>query len=322
LRERGANTMEDKCIITAAVTGGDTVPSQSPYLPITPKEIADEAVRCAEAGAAVVHVHARDPETGEPSSGLELFEEILTSIKGKSDVVICPTTGGNALMSLEERLRLLPKFKPEMATFNMGTMNYPAHFIVESYDRRGKTFKYEWERPYLESTKDAVFKNSFQDLEYIIELMNENDVKPECEIYDLGMIYNTAYLVKKKILQKPLQIQFVLGVLGGASSEPGVLHYLKGIADEQFGKEQYTWSIIGAGYPQEFHLAALAAIMGGNIRVGMEDNLRIGRDQYAKSNVELVEKAVKITQLLDREIANPDDARHILNLKGKEKVNF
>ena len=314
--------MEDKCIITAAVTGGDTVPSQSPYLPITPKEIADEAVRCAEAGAAVVHVHARDPETGEPSSGLELFEEILTSIKGKSDVVICPTTGGNALMSLEERLRLLPKFKPEMATFNMGTMNYPAHFIVESYDRRGKTFKYEWERPYLESTKDAIFKNSFQDLEYIIELMNENDVKPECEIYDLGMIYNTAYLVKKKILQKPLQIQFVLGVLGGASAEPGVLHYLKGIADEQFGKEQYTWSIIGAGYPQEFHLAALAAIMGGNIRVGMEDNLRIGRDQYAKSNAELVEKAVKITQLLDREIANPDDARHILNLKGKEKVNF
>ncbi len=314
--------MEDKCIITAAVTGGDTVPSQSPYVPITPKEIADEAVRCAEAGAAVVHVHARDPETGEPSSDLELFEEILTSIKGKSDVVICPTTGGNALMSLEERLRLLPKFKPEMATFNMGTMNYPAHFIVESYDRRGKTFKYEWERPYLESTKDAVFKNSFQDLEYIIELMNENDVKPECEIYDLGMIYNTAYLVKKKILQKPLQIQFVLGVLGGASAEPGVLHYLKGIADEQFGKEQYTWSIIGAGYPQEFHLAALAAIMGGNIRVGMEDNLRIGRDQYAKSNVELVEKAVKITQLLDREIANPDDARHILNLKGKEKVNF
>jgi len=314
--------MEDKCIITAAVTGGDTVPSQSPYLPITPKAIADEAVRCAEAGAAVVHIHARDPETGEPSSDLELFEEILTSIKGRSDVVICPTTGGNALMSLEERLRLLPRLKPEMATFNMGTMNYPAHFIVESYDRRGKTFKYEWERPYLESTKDAVFKNSFQDLEYIIELMNENDVKPECEMYDLGMIYNTAYLVKKKILQKPLQIQFVLGVLGGASAEPGVLHYLKGIADEQFGKEQYTWSIIGAGYPQEFHLAALAAIMGGNIRVGMEDNLRIGRDQYAKSNAELVEKAVKITQLLDREIANPDDARHILNLKGKEKVNF
>ncbi len=314
--------MDEKCIVTAAVTGGDTVPSQSPYIPITPQEIADEAVRCAEAGAAVVHVHARDPETGEPSSRLELFEEILTSIKERSDVVICPTTGGNASMTLEERLRQLPKFKPEMATFNMGTMNYAAHFIVDSYDRRGKTFKYDWERPYLESTKDAVFKNTFQDLEYIINLMNENDVKPECEIYDLGMLYNTAYLVEKEILQKPLQIQFVLGVLGGARAEPGVLYWLKGVADEQFGRNEYTWSTIGAGYPQEFHLGAMSVILGGNIRVGMEDNLRVERKKYAKSNAELVEKAVKIIELLDREIATPDDARRILGLKGKEKVNF
>ncbi len=314
--------MDEKCIVTAAVTGGDTVPSQSPYIPITPQEIADEAVRCAEAGAAVVHVHARDPETGEPSSRLELFEEILTSIKERSDVVICPTTGGNASMTLEERLRQLPKFKPEMATFNMGTMNYAAHFIVESYDRRGKTFKYEWERPYLESTKDAVFKNTFQDLEYIIDLMNENDVKPECEIYDLGMLYNTAYLVEKKILQKPLQIQFVLGVLGGARAEPGVLYWLKGVADEQFGRNEYTWSTIGAGYPQEFHLGAMSVIMGGNVRVGMEDNLRVERKKYAKSNAEMVEKIVKIIELLDREIATPDDARRILGLKGKDKVNF
>jgi uncharacterized protein (DUF849 family) len=314
--------MDEKCIITAAVTGGDTVPSQSPHIPITPQEIADEAVRCAEAGAAVVHVHARDPETGEPSSRLELFEEILTSIKERSDAVICPTTGGNASMTLEERLRQLPKFKPEMATFNMGSMNYAAHFIVESYDRRGKAFKYEWERPYLESTKDAVFKNTFQDLEYIINLMNENDVKPECEIYDLGMLYNTAYLVEKKILQKPLQIQFVLGVLGGARAEPGVLYWLKGVADEQFGRNEYTWSTIGAGYPQEFHLGAMSVIMGGNVRVGMEDNLRVERKKYAKSNAEMVEKIVKIIELLDREIATPDDARRILGLKGKDKVNF
>ncbi len=314
--------MNEKCIITAAVTGGDTVPSQSPYIPITPKEIADEAVRCAEAGAAVVHIHARDPETGEPSSRIELFEEILTSIKERSEVVICPTTGGNAAMSLEERLRLIPKFKPEMATFNMGTMNYPAHFILESYDRRGKTFKYDWERPYLESTKGAVFRNTFEDLEYIIGLMKENEVKPECEIYDLGMIYNTAYLVKKEILQGPLQIQFVLGILGGVAAEPGVLQYLKGVADEQFGKDRYTWSIIGAGYPQEFHLAALSIIMGGNVRVGMEDNLRVERGTYAKSNAELVEKTVKIMRLLDREPATPEDTRNILGLKGKEKVNF
>jgi len=312
----------NKCIITAAVTGGDVVPSQSAFLPITPKEIANEAVMCAEAGAAIVHVHARDAKTGEPSSSLELFEEILASIKQKSDVVICPTTGGNASMSLEERLRVLPKFKPEMATLNMGSMNYAAHFIVESYDRRGKTFEYEWERRYLESTKDSVFKNTFHDLEYIIKLMNENGVKPECEIYDLGMIYNTAYLVERRILHKPLQIQFVLGVLGGAKAEFGILHLLKSVADEQFGKNEYTWSTIGVGYPQEFHLGALSILMGGNIRVGMEDNLKIEENKYAKSNAELVEKAVRIAQVLDRQIATPDDARLILGLKGKQNTDF
>lgn len=314
--------MNDECIITAAVTGGDTVPSQTPYLPITPKEIADEAVRCAEAGAAVVHVHAREPKTGEPSSHPELFEEILTSIKQRSDVVICPTTGGNASMTVEERLRVLPRFKPEMATFNMGSMNYSSHFIAESFDRRGKTFKYEWEKPYLESTKDDVFKNTFHDLEFIIKLMDENNIKPECEIYDLGMIYNTAYLVQRELLKKPLQIQFVLGVLGGAKADLGVLQYLKSVADEQFGRNEYTWSTIGVGYPHEFYLGTLSIMMGGNIRIGMEDNLKSERDRYAKSNADLVEKAVKIIRILDREVATPDDARRILGLKGREKVNF
>lgn len=322
IKKNGAESILDKCIITAAVTGGDTVPSQSPYLPITPKEIADEAIRCADAGAAVVHIHARDPKTGEPCSNLELFEEILTTIKAKSDVVICPTTGGNASMTLEDRLRILPKFKPEMATLNMGSMNYAAHFLVESFDRRGKTFKYEWERPYLQSTKDVVFKNTFRDLEYIVKVMDENEVKPECEIYDLGMIYNTTYLVERKILKKPLQIQFVLGVLGGAKAELGVLQYMKSAADDQFGKDEYTWSTIGAGYPHEFHLGTLSVLMGGNIRVGMEDNLRVEKDKYAKSNAELVEKAAKIIHLLDRKIATPDDARLILGLKGRERVNF
>ncbi len=314
--------MNEKCIITAAVTGGDIVPSQSPYLPITPKEIADEAVRSAEAGAAVVHIHARDPKTGKPSANLELFEEILNSIKQRSDVVVCPTTGGNPTMSLGERIGILPKFKPEMATFNMGTMNYALHFIAESYVRRKKEFKYEWERPHLESTKDSVFKNTFKDLEYILKIMDENEVKPECEIYDLGMIYNASYLVDRAKLYKPLQIQFVLGVLGGARAELGVLQYLKGVCDEQFGKKEYTWSTVGAGYPQEFDLAALSVLMGGNIRVGMEDNLRIDKNNYAKSNAELVEKAVIIVRILDREIATPDEARRILGLKGKEKTNF
>ena len=316
------SVLDKKCIITAAVTGGDSVPSQTPYLPITPKEIADEAVRSAEAGAAVVHVHARDPKTGEPSASLDLFEEILVSIKERSDAVICPTTGGNAAMTLEERLRILPRFKPEMATFNMGTMNYAAHFVVESYDRRGRTFKYDWERPYLESTKDAVFKNTFQDLEYIIKLMEENEVKPECEMYDLGMIHNTSFLVRKGILKTPLQIQFVLGVLGGASADIRTLAFLKGVSDDEFGKDQYTWSVIGAGYPQEFHLGTLALLMGGSIRVGMEDNFKVSRDTYAKSNAELVEKAVNIAKVLDREIASPEEARQILGLKGIAKVNY
>lgn len=314
--------MDDKCIITAAVTGGDIVPSQSPHLPITPKEIADEAVRSVEAGAAVVHVHARDPETGEPSSNLELFEEILTSIKERTDAVIVPTTGGNASMSLEERLSVIPRFKPEMATFNMGSMNYAAHFVVESFDSKGKTFRYGWERPFLESTRDIVFRNTFRDLEHVIRVMYENEVKPECEIYDLGMIYNTAYLLGKNTLHKPIQVQFVLGVLGGAKADPGVLQYLKSVADEQFGRNEYTWSVIGAGYPQEFHMAALSIIMGGNVRVGMEDNLKIERDTYAKSNAELVEKVAKLIKLLGRDIATPDEARRVLALKGKDKVNF
>ena len=314
--------MQEKCIITAAVIGGNTYPSQSPYLPITPKEIADEAVRCAEAGAAVIHIHAREPETGKPSSKLELFEEILTSIKERSDVIICPTTGGHASMTVEERLRVIPRFKPEMATFNLGSMNFAYHFIVESYDRRGKPFKYDWERSYMESTKDAVFKNTFQDMEHTLKLMDENEVKPECEIYDLGMIHNMAFLIKRGLLRKPVQIQFVLGVLGGAKAELSVLHYLKSVADEHLGKDEYTWSTIGIGYPQEFYLGTLSVLMGGNIRVGMEDNVKIRKDTYAKSNAELVEKAVRIIQVLDQQPASPDEARHILGLKGKEKVNF
>ncbi|MEW6667962.1 MAG: 3-keto-5-aminohexanoate cleavage protein [Thermodesulfobacteriota bacterium] len=316
------SVLDDKCIITAAVTGGDVVPSQAPYLPITPREIADEAVRSVDAGAAVVHVHARDPETGEPSCRLEVYEEILATIKSRCDAIICPTTGGNAAMTLEERLQIIPKFKPEMATLNMGTMNYATHFVVESYERRGRAFKYDWERSFLESTKDCVFKNTFKDLEYFIKIMEENDVRPECEIYDLGMIHNTSYLVQKGLLKRPLQIQFVLGVLGGARADSATLFHLKTVCDEEFGKGQYTWSTVGAGYPQEFHLGALSLLLGGNVRVGMEDNQRTGKNVYAKSNAELVEKAVKIARSLDREIATPAEARLILNLKGKDNVGF
>lgn len=314
--------MNDRCIITAAVTGGDVVPSQSRYLPITPQQIADEAVRCAEAGAAVVHVHARDPMTGRPSSDVDLFGEIMSSIKARCDAVVCPTTGGNPTMTLEERLRVIPRFRPEMATLNMGSMNYSLHFLVESYERRGREFSHDWERPYLEGTRGAVFTNTFADLEHVVRVMSDNVVKPECEVYDLGMIYNVEYLLRQGLLKPPIQLQFVLGVLGGVRADLDVLLFLHRVAEERLAASGYTWSVIGAGYPQEFRLAALAVLLGGNVRVGMEDNLKIDMDTLARSNAELVEKAVSIVRALDREPATPTEARAILGLKGPDKVGF
>lgn len=311
-----------KVIITAAVTGGDVVPSQSPYLPITPQEIADEAVGSAEAGAAVVHVHARDPKTGEPSADPALFEEIMVSIKNRSDAIICPTTGGNSVMSIEERMRILPRFKPEMATMNAGSLNYALHFIARSFERRGKEFKHDWEKPYLEESDKYVFKNTFSDMSYIINLMDEHNIMPEIEIYDLGMLYNVDFLIREGILKKPLQLQFVLGVVGGAGCNTDVLSILKNEADKLLGKDSYNFSTIGAGYPAEFHMGTMSLLLGGNVRVGMEDNFRINKTTLAKNNAELVDKMVKITNALDFDIASPDDAREILNLKGKDKVGF
>jgi uncharacterized protein (DUF849 family) len=314
--------LRNTCIVTAAITGGDVTPTQAPHLPITPAQIVDEAVRCAEAGAAIVHVHVRDPATGEPSSRLDLFEEVLTGIKRRSDVIVCPTTGGNASMTLDERLAILPRFKPEMATFNTGSMNYSSHFVVESYDRRGKAFKHEWEREHHASSKDGVFRNSFSDLERTLGLMNENEVKPECEIYDLGMIYNVAFLVQRGLLHGPLRIQFVLGVLGGARAQADVLMFMKNVADGQFGAGRYTWSTVGAGFPQGFELGALSLLLGGSIRVGMEDNPKLATDTLATSNAQLVDKAVAILRVLDRQPATPDDARRMLGLKGLSAVAY
>ncbi len=310
----------EKVIITAAVTGGDTTPSQSPYLPITPREISEEAVRCAEAGAAIVHVHARDPKTGQPDSRLELFDEIFSLIRARSDVVVSPTTGGNATMTLQERMRVIPKCRPEIATFNLGTMNYSTHFIAESYARKDIQFKFDWEREYHAGSKDAVFRNSFADLEFVAATFREHGVKPECEAYDLGMLYNAAYLLDRGLLQKPIHLQFVLGVLGGARADCRVLQFLKGTADELFGANGYTWSAVGAGYPQEFHIAAQAMLLGGHVRVGMEDNLKVRRGELARSNADLVDVAVQLSRLLDRELATPDDARRMLGLKGSDKV--
>ena len=290
----------------------------SEYLPRTPKQIADEAVRSAEAGAACVHLHARDPETGMPSANLDLFREIIVSVKERSDVVIGLTTGGGYGMSVEERAAVVPEFKPEMASFNQGSINFGLFPILDRY----KDFKFEWEPKYLESSRSAIFQNTFADLEGLCRIMKENDTKPELEMYDVGHIYNAGYLLQTGKLDPPAHMQFVMGILGGIAATVENMIHMKRMADSVFGEDKYTWSVIGAGYPAEFHLGAVACTLGGHVRVGMEDNLRIARREKCKSNGELVEKMVRIARELDRETATPDEARKMLKLKGGDNVAF
>lgn len=307
----------EKLILTAAITGSATVPSQTPYLPLTPQQIADAAIEAAEAGAAIAHIHARRPEDGMPSSDPEHYRQIITRIKEKSDVVICITTGGSVLMTVEERARVVPLFSPEMCSFNLGSINFALHPVIE----RIKEFKYDWEKPYLEMSKDFVFKNTFKDFEYICKVTRDNETKPELEVYDVGHLYNLDYLLRTKQLSFPVHLQFVMGVLGAIRATPEDLIYLKNKAESLFGKENFTWSVIGIGAAQ-FSLSAMAINMGGHVRVGLEDNIYIKRGVLARSNAELVEKAVALAEVFHREIATPDEARRILGLKGKDKVNF
>ncbi|MBE8539473.1 3-keto-5-aminohexanoate cleavage protein [Geoglobus acetivorans] len=309
-------SLEDKIIITCAVTGSIHTPTMSPYLPTTPEQIVEEAVRAAEAGAAVVHVHARDPKTGMPTANVEIFREILSAIKDRSDVVICPTTGGGIGMSVEERIRIVPELKPEMASFNMGSMNFSLHHMLRKY----KEFKYDWEKEYLEMSKDFVFRNTFKDLEVVAKVFYENETKPELECYDVGHIYNAAFLVQTGVIKMPVHMQFVHGILGGIGTHIDDMIHMKRTADRFFG-DNYTWSVIGAGR-NEFRLCTVGAIMGGHVRVGMEDNLYLEKGRLAKSNAELVKKMARIARELGREPATPDEARKILGLKGKDKANF
>jgi uncharacterized protein (DUF849 family) len=307
----------EKLIITAAITGAATVPSLTPYLPITPIEIADSAIKAAEAGAAIVHIHARRPEDGYPSSDPEHFEEILTRIKEKSDVVICLTTGGSVLMTVEERAATIPIFKPEMCSFNLGSINFALHTSLSSI----KNFRFPWEKEYLEMSRNYIFKNTFKDLEFLCAIIKENGIKPELEIYDVGHLYNLDYLVSHKMISPPLHLQFVMGVLGGIRGTPEDLTYLKTRAEVLFGKENFTWSVIGVG-AAEINLSTMAIHMGGHARVGLEDNIYIKKGVLAESNADLVKKVANLAEILNREVSSPDDARRILNLKGKDRVNF
>lgn len=310
----------DKLIITAALDGGVTVPTQTPYLPFTPEQIIDQAVAAAEAGAASVHIHARRPADGLPMADVDLFGQYLRGIKARCRAIICTTTGGGLNQTPQERLRVVPAYKPELASCNMGSMNFSVHPIAARY--KDSDWKFEWEKTYLLASKDYIFRNTFGDIEVFVQTMCDNDTKPEFEIYDTGHLYNLQYLIRSKVIPPPVWLQFVTGVLGGIGADVESILHLKQTADRLIGADNYNWSVIGCGYPQEFQVAAIAIAMGGHVRVGLEDNIFVERGVLAKSNAELVAKVVRLAKELGREVATPDEARKILGLKGIENVNY
>lgn len=307
----------DRVIITAAITGAIAIPTQSPYLPYTPEDIADEAIRSWRAGAAVAHIHVRDPKEGFPSADLDLYRMVMQKIMSETDIVICLTTGAGRGMSIEERTQVVPVFRPELASVNMGSINFSIHPLGKRF--KPEDYRFEWEKTWMEGSRDFVFRNTFADLEGICQIMEKNQVKPELEIYDVGHLYNASYLVEENFLKKPLHMQFVTGILGGIASTVEDLAHLNNRASSTFG-EDYTWSVIGAGFPAQFRMAAAALGMGGHVRVGLEDSLQISKGKLAESNAQQVELAVQLSRLLGRDPATPEEARSILGLKGKDKV--
>ena len=305
-----------KVIITCAVTGAIHTPSMSPYLPITPEQIADEAVAAAEAGAAVVHLHARDPKTGKPDQSPEAFAPFLKVIKQRSPAIINLTTGGAPTMLVEERVRPAAHYKPEVASLNMGTMNFGLYPMLERF----KDFKHDWEKPYLEASRAGFFKNTLADIEFILKTCAENGTRFEIECYDISHLYTLNHFAERGLIKPPFFVQSVFGLLGGIGPHPEDVMHMKRTADRLFGK-QYHWSVLGAGRSQ-MAIAAQAAAMGGNVRVGLEDSLWIGPGKLAKSNADQVRMARQIIEGLGLEIASPDDAREILQLKGADKTNI
>jgi uncharacterized protein (DUF849 family) len=288
----------------------------SPHLPVTPEELADAAIGAAEAGAAIVHLHARNPQDGSADQSPEAFEPFLKVIKQRSDCVVNITTGGAATMTIEERLRPVSTFKPEVASLNMGSMNFGLYPMLNRY----KEFKHQWERDYLEGSRDRIFKNTFADIENILTTCAENGTRFEVECYDIGHLYTLAHFVDRGIVKPPFFVQSVFGILGGIGQHPEDVMHMKRTADRLFG-DQYSWSVLGAGSNQ-MRIAAQAAAIGGNVRVGLEDSLWIGPGQLAKSNAAQVTKVRGIIEGLGLSIATPDEAREILQLKGADRVAF
>ncbi|TIO08940.1 MAG: 3-keto-5-aminohexanoate cleavage protein [Mesorhizobium sp.] len=305
-----------KVIITCAVTGSIHTPSMSPHLPVTAEEIADAAVGAAQAGAAIVHLHARDPETGLPDQSPQRFEPFLKIIKQRSDCVVNITTGGAPTMTVEERLKPVATFKPEVASLNMGSMNFGLFPMLERF----REFSHDWERPYLEGSRDRVFKNTFADIENILTTCAENGTRFEIECYDIGHLYTLAHFVERGLVKPPFFVQSVFGILGGIGPHPEDVMHMKRTADRLFGND-YRWSVLGAGRNQ-MPIAAIAAANGGNVRVGLEDSLWIGPGRFARSNAEQVLKIREIIEGLGLEVATPAEARAILELKGADRVSF
>ena len=307
---------QKKVIVTCAITGGIHTPSMSPHLPVTPKQIEDEAVAAAEAGASIVHLHARDPENGKPSQEPALFRQFLPQIAERSDAIINITTGGAPNMLVEERLQPALQLKPEVASLNMGSMNFGLYPMLA----RQKEFKYDWEQPYLEGSEDRVFRNTFKEIRYILESCADNGTRFEIECYDTSHLYTAAHFIDRGILKPPFFIQSVFGLLGGIGTHPDDVMHMRRTAERLFGNDYY-WSVLGAGRSQ-MPLATMSATMGGNVRVGLEDSLWDGPGKLATSNAQQVNRIVTVLKSLNLEVATPDETRTMLQLKGKKNVAF
>jgi uncharacterized protein (DUF849 family) len=307
---------KNKVIITCAVTGAIHTPSMSPYLPVTANEIAEAAIEAAEAGAAIIHLHARKPDTGQPDQSPEAFAAFLPRIKQASRAVVNLTSGGSPFMSVEERLRPATVFKPEVASLNMGSMNFGLFPMLDRY----KELKHSWEREHLENSRDLVFKNTYKDIEHILNACSQNNTRFEFECYDTSHLYNLRHFLDRGLVKPPLFIQTVFGILGGIGPDPEDVMHMKRTADRLFG-DAYRWSVLGAGRNQ-MKVAAMAAVMGGNVRVGLEDSLWEGPGKLARSNAEQVRRVRQIIDGLGLDVASPDDAREILALKGGDQVAF
>ncbi len=305
----------NKRIITAAITGSIHTPSMSPYLPVTPDEIVEETVRAYNAGAAVAHIHVRDPQTGRPVPEVSLYQEVASKVKSRCNIVLCITTGGGLGMTTEERVRAIPLLKPELASCNFGSLNFALFHALDTY----KEFKFPWEAEYLAASENLIFPNTFQMLREMLPIFQQNETQPELEIYDVGMINNAAFMLNRGILKRPVYMQFVMGILGGIQPSPNNLMFMFNTAKDLIG--DFTWSVCAAGR-QQFNMCTLSLIMGGNVRVGLEDNLYLEKGVRAKSNGEQVEKIARMARELGLEVASSDEARQILGLKGLDKVAY